>query len=92
MSKIQYATEDGGFGVDNAYNLPHHDLDECHEAWEVAYLAEKAADDYFDNYDGWESSWPMDIEIFSDGKSLGIFSVDMETAPQFNATKKPEVA
>lgn len=90
MSEIQYAMEDCGFGIENAYNLLGYELDECHEPWEVEFLAEKAADDYFDNHDGWESDWPMDVEIFSDGKSLGIFSVDMETVPQFSARKKLE--
>lgn len=92
MSKIQYSTEECGLGIENAYDLEGCQLSERHEACELAYLVEKAADDYFDYHDGWESSWPMDIEIFSDGKSLGVFTVEMETVPQFSATKKPESA
>jgi hypothetical protein len=44
-------------------------------------LAQDAALDYFDNHDGWESSWPLDIELFVDGESVGVFAVEMEYVP-----------
>ncbi len=50
-------------------------------------LAEKCADDYHSNHDGWESSWPLTIAIreTEDGPTIARFSVDRETVPQFTA-------
>jgi hypothetical protein len=54
-------------------------------------LAQDAALDYFDNHDGWESSWPLDIELFVDGESVGVFAVEMEYT-RFSARKRTEAA
>lgn len=88
MSVIQYAVEDTGLGLKNAYDLEDESLEDVHEDYEIGYLAEKAAEDYWDNHDEWESHWPLDIEIFSDGKSMGIFNVGMEYEPLFNAGRR----
>jgi hypothetical protein len=52
-------------------------------------MAEDAAQDYFDNHDGWESTWPLTFVILDeDLNELGSFVVEMEAVPQFWATKK----
>ena len=51
-------------------------------------VAEEAAQDYWDNCDGWESNWPNTFEIFSDGKSVGKFRVQMESTPTFYTLKQ----
>lgn len=53
------------------------------------HVAEDAAQDYFDNHDGWESSWPLTFVILDeDFNELGQFVVDMEAVPSFFVTKK----
>lgn len=53
----------------------------------VYWLAEDAAEDFFNEHDGWDSSWPLTFRIFSDGFDLGFWSVDVERVPQFSATR-----
>ncbi|ERT10476.1 hypothetical protein O185_24645 [Photorhabdus temperata J3] len=53
-----------------------------------SYIAEDAAEDYYEYNDGRESNWPIDFEIYINGKSLGIFTVSLESEPVFSATKK----
>jgi hypothetical protein len=52
-----------------------------------SWLAEDAALSCFLNNDGWEFDWPVVFEIYSDGKSLGKFSISMEMEPSFIARK-----
>lgn len=54
------------------------------------WIAEDAAEDFHSNHDGWESSWPVTIEISYEGKILGRFSVDMEARPHFTASVAKE--
>jgi len=52
------------------------------------YIAEDAAQDYFDNHDGWESTWPLTFIILDENlNELGQFVIEMEAVPQFWATK-----
>jgi hypothetical protein len=75
------------------YTYTAHDYEDAQEfelrtIWEpdqVEEVAEEAAEDYFHNHDGWESSWPRPITIFRDGKKLRTVSVDMEAVPKFFA-------
>ena len=59
--------------------------------WDIntlEYVAEDAAQDYFDNHDGRESSWPLAFAIFDESfNELGRYVVDMEAVPQFWAIK-----
>lgn len=50
-----------------------------------AYIAEDAAECYFTDHDGWEDNWPIEFEIFLDGKSAGVFSVALYHVPSFSA-------
>ncbi|MFP8522818.1 hypothetical protein [Klebsiella oxytoca] len=86
MSVIQYAVN--GAGIKCAHHLDPQDVDESTDDWEFEMMAQDAAEDYWDNHDGWESRWPLDIELFVDGGSAGVFEVAMEMEPTFSASKK----
>ncbi|KER02858.1 hypothetical protein LGZ99_17380 [Photorhabdus temperata] len=49
-------------------------------------IAEMAAEEYFKKRTGRGNSWPLDFEIYINGSSIGIFSVEIMTI--FNAFKK----
>lgn len=49
------------------------------------WLAEEAAEDLYNEHDGWEWSWPATVTVFSDGHCLGRFIVHMEMTPRFSA-------
>lgn len=54
-------------------------------------LAEKCAEYYHDNHDGWESSWPCDFRIYdADRNFVGCWEVDRESMPVFHAGRKKE--
>jgi hypothetical protein len=56
-----------------------------------AWLAECIAEDYFDNHDGWESSWPLNIFIWNNRQEfIGVYSVELENKPVFNAVEVKE--
>lgn len=84
-TKYQYVVNNGdledGFEIDSIWDMKERLFE---------YVAQDAAEDYHNNHDGWESSWPVDITLFHDGKEIGKFSVDMETVPAFYATKKKD--
>lgn len=92
MSVIQYVVCDEGAFPEDAYFLDPRHIDELTSEWELECLSQDAALDYFDNHDGWESEWPLDIELFIDGESVGVFAVEMEHVPRFSARKRPEAA
>ncbi|MGQ3940968.1 hypothetical protein [Enterobacter hormaechei] len=92
MSVIQYLVSDEGTFPEDAYFLDPRHIDEFTCECEFESLSQDAALDYFDNHDGWESDWPLDIELFIDGESIGVFAVEMVHVPRFSARKKREAA
>jgi hypothetical protein len=51
---------------------------------EIEWLAEKLADDFFSNHDGWEAQWPRDVHIWdSEMKYIGCVNVMLESEPVF---------
>jgi hypothetical protein len=48
-------------------------------------IADDAAQDYFNEHDGWESSWPLTIVVVLQDGTERKFSVDMESVPRFFA-------
>lgn len=90
MSVIQYAVN--GAGIKFAHHLDPQDVDESTDDWEYELMVQDAAEDYWSNHDGWESHWPLNIELFVDGNSVGVFEVVMETEPTFSASKKERAA
>ena len=54
-------------------------------------IAEEMAKDYFDNHDGWESSWPVNIYMWNDKQEyIGTYSVELEHKPVFHAVEVKE--
>ncbi|AZZ92789.1 hypothetical protein EUZ85_19495 [Hahella sp. KA22] len=55
-------------------------------------IAKECAEDYFNDHDGWESTWPMTftLHLAEDGPIIGKFNVDMEQVPAFFATSMAE--
>ena len=74
--KIKYEVNDGGYKFDLETNW---------DKGSPEYIAEDAAKDYYDNHDGWESSWPINIEVYDGDKSIGLCSVELEHDPTFSA-------
>ena len=53
---------------------------------ELEQMAEAAAQDYWDNHDGFEARWPLTFEILlPDGGLIGSAVVEMDTEPVFTA-------
>ena len=75
--KIQYGLEgEAEYEVETRWSLDS-----------LEYIAEDAAEDYYVKRDGWESSWPLEIELFNKGESLGVFEVGMEHVAVFQANE-----
>lgn len=55
------------------------------DAVDPEYIAQDAAQHYYDECDGWESTWPIKFEIFDGQESLGIYEVHLEHEPTFSA-------
>lgn len=51
----------------------------------TGWLAEEAAEDFYNEHDGWEWSWPATVTVFSGNDTLGRFIVHMEMKPSFSA-------
>jgi hypothetical protein len=72
------------------YRVPEHSQDNEYEVAtpydDPLLVAEAAADDYFDEHDGWESRWPLVFRLFTeDGEEVGDFLVELEARPHFSA-------
>jgi hypothetical protein len=61
---------------------------------ELEWLAEIAAEDYYNNHDGREASWPTNIAIYDDaeGPRLATFFVEMSSRPEFCARRHAEAS
>lgn len=90
MIAIQYSVN--GASIKHANYLDPKPADEFEDDWEYEQLAQEAAEDYWENHDGWESRWPLNIELFVDGGSVGVFEVVMEMEPTFSANKQERAA
>ena len=83
ITTLRYAVNgDGDF--EDSYELR---WDRSLQLQGLEWMAESAAEDYFDNHDGWESKWPLRIAIWdADGNKLGECDVDREDRPHFIAS------
>lgn len=84
MSVIQYYF--AGYDIKHAHYLDPREFEKPYEIYELETLADDAAEDLFDNHDGWESHWPLKLELFIDGESVGVFEVELEHVPHFSST------
>jgi hypothetical protein len=77
--RISYTVGDNG---DDKYELDTNWAND-----NIDYMADDAAKDFHSNHDGWESSWPLDFEIFIEDVSQGVYRVERENSPTFSSTK-----
>lgn len=68
---------------DDMYKLP--DDDNCGHDYETA---ENAAEHFLRKHNGWESQWPLTFVLVEDDGSKSSWTVDMESVPQFHASRK----
>jgi hypothetical protein len=49
------------------------------------YIAEECAEDFYENQDGWEASWPINFYLFEDGKDdyFAVVEVHLDFTPTF---------
>lgn len=54
---------------------------------EARHVAEKCADDFHSNHDGWECSWPRTFTLHEteDGPVVATFEIEREAVPLFIA-------
>ena len=54
---------------------------------DLDYQAEICAENYNDEHDGWESTWPLTIALFAseDGPEIARFKVEQEFSPVYRA-------
>jgi len=66
--------------------IADYDLDD--DSWNDS-LAEQCAEDWHNNKDGWEGDWPRVFSLYraKTGPAFARYEVEVETVPQFNATK-----
>jgi len=84
--------------VEDAYPFSsNHDIHAVkggYDEWEVEWMVEDMAKDYFTHHDGWEiaNNWHGDARIFAvwdDNKNfIGQFDVYLEYEPTFQASRK----
>ena len=57
------------------------------EDGEIEYIASEAAEDYYDNHDGWETHWPVEITLHEQDGSEPVckFEVELTMIPSFHA-------
>ncbi|HEM6651489.1 hypothetical protein [Acinetobacter pittii] len=66
------------------------------QAWlesDLDFVSNQCAQDYWDNHDGWESTWPLEISIFETETAeapIATYIVDMEMEPSFSSSVKAE--
>lgn len=51
-------------------------------------FAQDAAEDYYDNHDGWEASWPLEITVYDGDECVGVFDAEMEMTPMFIVSER----
>ncbi|EKS29278.1 hypothetical protein [Afipia felis] len=77
----QYEVENDGERYDFKSNFTSDT--ETGKGW----LAESAAEDFYNEHDGWEARWPLEFSIYEGETFLGCFSVDMESQPHFYSSR-----
>jgi hypothetical protein len=82
---LRYAVIDHGGTFDDSFEfaVPAEALI---TAGTLRHFACEAAANFHDEHDGWESTWPLLLELYAmDGGSLGRYQVQREMLPTFNA-------
>lgn len=82
-NKFRYWLPEHGGSVNDYYTFETN-FDKEDGDW----LAEAAAENFHDNHDGWDYSWPVVIVVADELDVIGIFSVEREAVPEFTAYEK----
>jgi hypothetical protein len=78
--------EKDGSTIKDAYK---YEVDQFGDKDDLEWAAERFAEYYYDNYDGWESSWPITFSVANEnGDLLGKIVVRIEPEPHFYGTKE----
>ena len=77
MNEYRYVINDESFELRSDWNSENHE-----------YVAQDAAQDYYENHDGFESDWPIEIDVFDRDHNhnwvkIGTHSIDVVTEPNF---------
>jgi len=78
------------------YSVDKNDIEDLitfRSTWSVCnvdFIAEEAAQDYWDNCDGWEASWPIKFYIFKERELIGSRIIGIEVEPKFVIKRRVE--
>ena len=79
MNKYFYSVGDKDFNDAFEIEVKYQYID-----YSVEDVAEEAAEDYYDNHDGWEATWPQTIHVWNDKEEyLGAADVHVEYQSSF---------
>ncbi len=79
--------------MEYGYTVDGEDYPECATMFEsswttdnIDFVAADAGEDYYDK-DPDPEEYPLEVEIFEDGESIGNFEICLDFSPTFSATK-----
>lgn len=84
----EFVDADDDERADRAWKVPDERgiFDPSYPCTDAEQAAERFAEHFHDQRDGWESSWPLEFVVF-DGSSYFVVEVERETVPEFRASK-----
>lgn len=77
MAVYQYQVEND----DERYDFKSNFMSDSEMGRE--WIAQDAGEDFYNNHDGWEAEWPLELSLYDNGQFLGCFKVELESVPQF---------
>lgn len=86
---FSYWIKDHGGSFKDGYNFEvAFGIKEPFDQSDIEHIAEEAAEDYHQNRDGWDCSWPITFTVATeDGKEIGDVQVERESVPHFSGRK-----
>jgi hypothetical protein len=90
-TKIWYARQTKGisYRYSGEYNAQIYDLD---DDTDQEYIADQCAEDFYNNHDGQQCTWPIIFEFFLDNnpesESIFVCEVELEYTPEFYSKRK----
>lgn len=88
MEKQHYTYSVDGLNFEGGYELTEGYFNEVPPGQiDIEIIAQDAAENFWNDHDGWEMVWPRKFFIFGrDGTLFGTCNVVMESVPEFTAT------
>lgn len=79
--QLKFSTNDERWDYNYEYNCFSRHLD-------IGEAAEEFAQYYYDNYDGWDDTWPLTFYVGDEnGRLLGKVKVDVDWSPSFSSVE-----